>query len=134
MEFESVDFLSSDDESIFISDPQPTVNDDEITQQDTTLFSVSRADDIHLLTTSDYDNSDDKSVKELILSYDASPEHEWRKILHGPILITANEHSEQFLCPITFDWIESPIRLHKQYYSKSSLELLIAQIVNLLPV
>ena len=79
MEFKSVDFLSSDDESIHISDSQPIANDDGRTQQNI-LLSVSRADDIHLLTTADYGNSGDKSVEELILSDNASPERLWRKI------------------------------------------------------
>ena len=101
-----------------------THDDDNVQQK--ILLSVSRADDHHLLTTTCFSDSEstDESV---ILSPSAPPGRLWKKVLSGPILNEIDEYFDMFICPMSLEWVEKPVRLHKKYYSKDQLELLVAQ-------
>ena len=84
-DLDSIDsLLLSDDDSIEVSTPQPSgCTDDSI--QTHILLAVSRADDIVLLTSTQFSSSEDGNLndEELLLSDNDYTKRLWMKLLSG---------------------------------------------------
>ena len=104
---------SSDDESIEVVSSSENYQYDK-NVQNRLLAAVSNTEDILSINFSDLDDDSFCVSEEVILAEDASSNHLWKKILTGPILT------------VSLTWIVDPIRLHKKFYSKELIEMVIS--------
>ena len=116
---------SSDDESVEVVSSSENYQYDE-NIQNRLLAAFSNAEDILRINFSDLDDDSFSVSEEVIIAEDASSDHLWKNMLTGPILTEASEYFDTFICPISLTWIVDPIRLHKKFYSKEQMEMVIS--------
>ena len=123
-DLDSIDSLIiSDNDNIEVITTRPSeCIDNKI--QTRILHSVSRVDHIRLLTSTRFSSTEDGGLndEDLILSDLAYTKRLWMRLLSGSDSRITDEHFDQFMCPISLEWLDQPVHLHKVSIPKVNLK------------